>query len=71
MDKIDTYSLDKIICPYCGHEEEVDFETFFSTDLECEEEFTCGECGKEFIATRGAILIYETFAKKEEDNGED
>ena len=22
MDKIDTYSHDKIICPYCGHEEE-------------------------------------------------
>ena len=71
MDKIDTYSHDKIICPYCGHEEEVDFETFFSTDLYCEEEFTCGECGKEFIATRGAIMLYETFSKKEEDNGED
>ena len=63
---MNTFSNDKLICPYCGYEEEVDYETFWSNDLECEEDHECLNCGKEFIATRGVIMVYETFAKKEE-----
>lgn len=58
-----TFSNHALICPYCGYEEEVDYETFYSSDLECGEEHTCENCGRDFIATRGVIMVYETFKK--------
>lgn len=57
----ETFSNEYLICPYCGHREEADFETFFSNDIECNEEHDCEECGKTFIASRSVIYCYETF----------
>lgn len=58
-----------LICPYCGHKEKVDFETFdsnFGTDPDCFEEHECPDCGKTYLAHRFVIVNYET-DKIEED----
>lgn len=68
MSKIDTWNEDdKIICPYCGCEEEVDFETFSDSSAECDEEMECPECGKTFLASRRAQFSYETCKMEEEE----
>lgn len=65
MEKIiNTWSdEDKIICPYCGYERKVDFETFHGDSADCEEEMECENCGKTFIAFREVKCYYGTHKK--------
>lgn len=67
-EKRNTFNTDnKIICPYCGCEEEVDFETFSSSSAECDQEMECSECGKTFLASRRSQFSYETCKMEEEE----
>lgn len=62
MNEINTYSTDKIICPYCGAVvENVDFETFYDHDPECDQKFYCEECDHEFVASRSVSFSYESY----------
>lgn len=64
-EEINTFSNTHIICPYCGAEvEEVDYETFGGSDIECDEEFYCDECEHEFYASRSVIWCYESYKKE-------
>ena len=59
----DTFDDKFLICPYCGHKEKVDLETFvsnFGTDPDCTEEHECPECGKIYKAHRMVFIHYET-----------
>jgi uncharacterized Zn-finger protein len=60
---IDTWDDNELICPYCGHHQEVD-ETFEGDDLDFEtEEVQCEECGKTFIASREVEIHYQAYKK--------
>lgn len=67
-EEIYTFSIDsKIICPYCGHEKDVDCDTFSEPGTDCEEEMECEECGKTFIAQQSVSFSHETFKKESEE----
>lgn len=63
-DEVDTFDDEYLICPFCGYKRFVDFETFYSDNLDCEEEHTCPECGQKYIASRTVSFMYETFKPK-------
>ena len=60
----------KIICPYCGHEENAEIEMYFGdTSInpyeEGEMDVTCPECKYTFILDKELQWNYKTDTKKE------
>lgn len=55
-----------IVCPYCGKEYEPSYEDTYIGDepvdcyTECEETYTCEECGKKFTVQAENVWVYET-----------
>lgn len=58
MNKIDYEYTNNIICPFCGHEDKDSWEV----ELDNEETllFECGDCEKEFYATKSVTIDYST-----------
>lgn len=59
----DTEYTQNVICPYCGYEDRDSWEIDFGESLEGETEIFCGNCGKEFTASRTATIYYHSFKR--------
>lgn len=60
MPKIDTDYTIHVTCPYCGTEN-MDSWEIVSQELEFDDEVVeCGECGKDFYASRQCSITYST-----------
>jgi transposase-like protein len=64
MEDIDTWSSYELICPYCGHHQEIGATSEGDDDFE-REEVQCENCGKTFHAFREVNVSYQTWKKKE------
>lgn len=53
----DTDCTDEIVCPYCGH---VESDSWEHIELESSGRVICGDCGKEFWATRNVTILYSS-----------
>jgi hypothetical protein len=57
----DTWNTDLPVCPYCGHETRNLWEINFGPGAEGDTTLTCGECEKEFLASRFCDITYTTY----------
>ena len=66
MAEIDTDYTDNITCPYCGVEMQDSWDVR-SAEVEFDDGvIECGECGKEFLASRQCSVTYSTSKKGRE-----
>jgi transcription elongation factor Elf1 len=59
-DKFETQHTDNPTCPFCGHAERDAWEIDFGPGIEGDTTVSCGECGEDYKASRGAIIFYHT-----------
>lgn len=66
---IDTYSMDYVICPYCGNAlcTDVSYSDFPEIYEEGDHKLTCPECDKDFILNTYVSYSYETERKEDHE----
>ncbi len=69
-EKVDTFSTDYVVCPYCGNGMETDlgYEDFPEIYEEGDHEIECPECENTFILNTSVSYSWETEKLKSEEN---